>query len=254
MNSNCASDIIISNEKDREKDSHSRDATKLLNTIEPTGLDFVASGDNGSDWSVLTSDATREYYESNSEEYFLLTRSADLSNAWFEYGSRLCKGALVLDLGCGSGRDLAHFASQGFRTIGLDYAYTLLKLSETLSSQPLVLADFLRLPFAADVFDGIWAMATLLHVPRTYLSSVLSEVKRVMKPESVLFTSVKKGHGRRRDADSRYFEFYQMDEWLDRLEGAGFAIIKAEEVLETRTNQIGDSQQFTWIQCLAKRL
>jgi ubiquinone/menaquinone biosynthesis C-methylase UbiE len=117
-----------------------------------------------------------------------------------------------------------------------------------------VLADFLRLPFAAEVFDGIWAMATLLHVPRTHLSSVLSEIKRVLKPESVLFISVKKGHGRKRDANSRYFEFYQMEEWLDRLEKAGFAIMKAEEVLETRTIQTGNSQHVTWIQCLAQRL
>jgi SAM-dependent methyltransferase len=65
--------------------------------------------------AITTENSTRRYYETHASEYFRGTCNVDLSSLWNKLGKRLKLGALILDLGCGSGRDLLHFSQRGFR-------------------------------------------------------------------------------------------------------------------------------------------
>ena len=95
----------------------------------------------------MEQDLTRRYYELHAVEYFNATRDVQLSHLWEVITRELPPQALILDLGCGSGRDLRYFSRHGFRVVGLDYSFCLLKLAGGFSHQPVIFGDINRLPF-----------------------------------------------------------------------------------------------------------
>lgn len=199
----------------------------------------------------MIKDSTRRYYETNANEYFRATYSIELSYLWSKLEERLKPGALILDLGCGSGRDLLHFSQRGFQAIGIDYSHNLTELAKSYSPQPVILGDFTHLPFKKGTFDAVWAIGSLLHVPRISLPAVLSAIHRVLKPDSLFLTSVKKGSGEVFDSLGRFNVFYQPDEWGEMLEEQGFEIIEMEQQTEIRPTDNGTKTEVHWIVCLA---
>ncbi|MCB0197556.1 MAG: methyltransferase domain-containing protein [Anaerolineae bacterium] len=71
--------------------------------------------------------STRKYYEQHAEDYFLATYSIELQSLWYKLCSQLDAKATILDFGCGSGRDVRHFANHGFRVVGMDYTAKMVK-------------------------------------------------------------------------------------------------------------------------------
>ncbi len=126
--------------------------------------------------------------------------------------------ARVLDLGCGPGRDTRMLRAAGYTVVACDATWAMLAL---VGAGPRVQADSRALPFGSATFDGVWASATLLHLPRTELVLAMLELERVLRPGGVLFLSLKVGHGEQAN-DGRLFAFYQPAELLRHLGGAGF--------------------------------
>ncbi len=201
---------------------------------------------------MMPEDRTKKYYETHASDYFLATHAIKLQPLWEKLSEKLNPDALILDLGCGSGRDVRYFAGQGYQVIGLDYASGLLKLAKTFAQQPLVLADFIASPFRDNTFDAGWAIGSLLHLPRQLISAALTEIHRILKPGSILLTSIKKGSGEKTELDGRHCLFYQPDEWANRLMENGYEIIIIEEAVEIRKRPPGAEERITWIVCLAK--
>ncbi|MCA9969997.1 MAG: class I SAM-dependent methyltransferase [Anaerolineales bacterium] len=103
-------------------------------------------------------------------------------------------GGLVLDAGCGPGYDSLALAQGGLRPVGVDLSWQMLHAGRQLGhATPLMQADFRHLPLAAETAVGIWACASLLHVPRALLPAVLREFGRVLQPDGLLYLSVKLG-------------------------------------------------------------
>lgn len=196
-------------------------------------------------------DSTRYYYETHANEYFRSTCNVELSSLWFKLEERLKTGALILDLGCGSGRDLLHFSRRGYRAVGIDYSHNLTRLAKQYTRQPVVKGEFTHLPFKDSTFDAVWAIGSLLHVPRYSLPPVLLEIHRVLKPDSLLLTSVKRGCGEEVDSLGRFNVFYQPNEWGEILEDQGFKIIEIERQTEIRVARDNTKTEITWIVCLA---
>jgi SAM-dependent methyltransferase len=169
-------------------------------------------------------DRTRQFYETRSREYADATRSRALAPLLQDFSARIPRGS-VLDLGCGAGYDLEAFRSRGHSAVGLDYAAPIAKIAKTTSEAPVVVADMRAIPFGGAVFDGIWASASLLHLPRDDLPLALSEIKRVLKTGGLLFASVKKGVGDLRDGDGRFFALYERDNWQKALMRSKFQSI-----------------------------
>jgi SAM-dependent methyltransferase len=144
-----------------------------------------------------------EYYNSHSEEYYENTININMQEFWDRFTQLLPDGGSVLDLGCGSGRDSAYFISQGFDVTALDGSKELCHLASIHIGQEVLNLKFSEIDFD-EVFDGIWANASLLHVPRIEMESVLSKVIKSMKVDGILYMSFRYGDGEEME-DGRYF-------------------------------------------------
>lgn len=145
---------------------------------------------------------------------------------------RLPPDAVVLDVGCGPGFDTAVLRQQALRAFGLDLSQGMLQAGREMLGPrlPVAQADMRRLPVGAASVDGIWALASLLHLPETAVDATLADFRRALRPGGVLYLSVKRGHGSRwvRGAYGhdrrRFFRFWTPTELDLRITAAGFVI------------------------------
>lgn len=92
---------------------------------------------------------------------------------------------LLFDLACGKGRHLSEFIARGYRAVGCDLSYTLLRtgLSEN-GPMPLACADMRRLPFGDQAFAALASFFTSFGYFEQEQENVraLAEMSRVMRP------------------------------------------------------------------------
>lgn len=169
-------------------------------------------------------DRTLAFYTSRAQEYANGTKGLQLPDIIGLLAEHCPAGSRVLDLGSGSGRDLADLATRGYRVLGLDYNTPLAKIAQSYSRQEVVVGDFRSLPFRTDSFGVVWAIASLLHVPREECPGVLAEVNRVIQSHGFLLTSMQAGRGQEIAEDGRFYQLYGPQEWAQLLHAAGFAI------------------------------
>ena len=128
----------------------------------------------------------------------------------------------ILDLGCGPGRDLATFAQLGHRAIGLEGATEFVAMARAATNCEVWQQDFLKLDLPERIFDGIFANASLFHVPSRELPRVLSELHAALKPDGVLFASNPRGDNAEGWNRGRYGVYHDLESWRAFLERAGF--------------------------------
>lgn len=137
-------------------------------------------------------DMTIEYYDKNTEEYFESTSTVDMSEARNRFLKHIPPDGLILDFGCGSGRDTKAFADAGYNAVALDGSQALCVRAHGLTHQPVICCQFQNYK-AVSKFDGIWACASLLHLTEEELLPVLEELEKSLKTGGVLYTSFKYG-------------------------------------------------------------
>lgn len=147
---------------------------------------------------------TRDYYDEHSQAFRERTRGCDLTARYDAFLSRLAPAAHILDAGCGPGRDAAAFLGRGFRVTAIDASAAMVALATEATGQPARLLSFQELQFR-DEFDGIWANASLVHVPLEEIDDVLDRLARALRRGGVLHISVKVGDGERVAPDGRFF-------------------------------------------------
>lgn len=128
----------------------------------------------------------------------------------------------ILDLGCGPGRDLLAFRELGHEAIGLEGAEAMADLARRHSGCEVWEQDFLApdLPLAG--FDGIFANASLFHVPRRDLPRVLGKLHASLRPDGVLFSSNPRGANEEGWILGRFGVYHDLDAWRAFLTAAGF--------------------------------
>lgn len=149
-------------------------------------------------------DRALDFYEHNARNYFEATRNADISALYECFLAKLPKGAKILDAGSGSGRDTLAFLQRGYVVSAFDSSPALCKLSSQLTGvQPRVLRfqDFQD----KEKYDGIWACASLLHVPKAELPDAINRLVQALKLEGVLYMSFRHGVGERVTPDGRFY-------------------------------------------------
>ena len=171
-------------------------------------------------------DRTRQTYDEYASEHAARFWNASVARSWDVFSSLLPTDALVLDLGCGAGRDVAALENRGCHVIGADLSIGLLREAERRVSGNFIQADMRIVPFASAQFDGVWMCASLLHIPRRQAAAVMAQVYRVMGWGSVLYIAVKQGNGENwQDRDApRFFTYYQPNEIVNTIQNAGFSI------------------------------
>jgi len=132
----------------------------------------------------------------------------------------------ILDLGCGPGRDLAALTRLGHHAIGLEGTPAFVERARALSGCEVWQQDFLRLELPAARFDGIYANASLFHVPTQELPRVLAELHAALKPRGVLFSSNPHGNNTEGWHGGRYGAYHDLARWRALLETAGYAEIE----------------------------
>ena len=128
----------------------------------------------------------------------------------------------ILDFGCGPGRDLKAFTALGHVAVGLEGAEALAAMAREESGCEVLVQDFLALELPAARFDGIFANASLFHVPTADLPRVLDELRAALKPGGVLFSSNPHGHNEEGWNRGRYGAYHDLETWRGHLARAGF--------------------------------
>jgi SAM-dependent methyltransferase len=128
----------------------------------------------------------------------------------------------ILDFGCGPGRDLKALTALGHVAIGLEGAEALAAMAREESGCEVLLQDFLALHLPAARFDGVFANASLFHVPTADLPRVLGELRAALKPGGVLFSSNPHGTNEEGWNRGRYGAYHDLETWRGHLACAGF--------------------------------
>ncbi|MFV1975806.1 MAG: class I SAM-dependent methyltransferase [Candidatus Scalindua sp.] len=144
-----------------------------------------------------------DYYEQNAREFFQATYCVDLSSLYDDFLKFLPCNSNILDVGCGSGRDSKAFLGLGYRVLAIDASPAIAKLAEKYIQQPVEICRAQDISYVQQ-FDGIWACASLLHVPRCDLSDTLQRLLKALKPDGILYVSFKYGSNEY-ERDGRHF-------------------------------------------------
>ncbi|MBX5032367.1 class I SAM-dependent methyltransferase [Rhizobium lentis] len=171
---------------------------------------------------------TIRFYEKEASGYAAATSVHSMDEPMDRLTKFLPSKALILDLGCGGGRDLANFSRRGFNAIGLDASSELAKIAGGTSGCPVVVGDLLQLPFAEGTFDAVWASASLLHVRRSEIDRALDLVNDILVTGGLFFCSLKVGRGEVRTDDSRFFTYFMPSEWEKHLIRKGFELVEKQ--------------------------
>ena len=170
---------------------------------------------------------TLEHYDQRAADFWEGTRAHDVSQNLTALLQAIATPAphAILDFGCGPGRDLKTLRELGHVAVGLDGAARFVAMARAHSRCEVWQQDFLRLALPAERFDGVFANASLFHVPGQELPRVLRELWETLKPSGVLFTSNPRGNNEEGWSQGRYGAFHDLDAWRRYLGAAGFAEI-----------------------------
>ena len=150
---------------------------------------------------------TLDYYNKNSEEYFNSTLNVDMTNTYKEFLKLVPEGGKILDLGCGSGRDSMNFMKLGYKVTSVDGAKKLAKRASVLLGKEVIVSTFEELELK-EKFHGIWACASLLHIKREDLKTVLNNLYNNLDDNGVFYMSFKYGEKEYVDDKNRYFNCF----------------------------------------------
>jgi SAM-dependent methyltransferase len=171
---------------------------------------------------------TVAHYDASARSFREGTRDHDVSQNYAAF-LRAIEGAppfTLLDLGCGPGRDLAYFRSLGHVAVGLDASESFVAMAREATGCEVLHQSFLHLALAPGRFHGVFANASLFHVPAQELGRVLGELRDALADGGVLFASNPHGPDHEGFSGERYGSFHSLETWRRHVTGAGFREIE----------------------------
>lgn len=174
---------------------------------------------------VEVESVTLSHYENRAESFWQGTRDHDVSQNITALLEALPKDKAldILDFGCGPGRDVHTFKALGHNPVGLDGSQSFCEMARKHSACPVLHQQFLSLELKDNSFDGIFANASLFHVPSKELTRVLRELHAALRPNGILFTSNPRGEAEGWNGE-RYGHYMELDVSKGFLQTAGFEI------------------------------
>ena len=169
---------------------------------------------NPNDLDKIT-DSTVGHYDQRAEDFWEGTRDHDVSQN-IESLLRYLEGEppfAILDFGCGPGRDLKVFANRGHRAVGLEGSAQFAAMAREHSGCEVLHQDFLKLDLPVAAFDGVFANASLFHVPSQELARVLRALHACLKPGGALLASNPRGDNTEGWHGDRYGTYHDLNRW-----------------------------------------
>lgn len=188
------------------------------------------------------------YYNKYAAKVFEETADQDLSEIMSEFLAFLEEGDTILDLGCGSGRDSLTFYECGYDVTPMDASEEMCKLAEIHTGLPVLFLSCDEMDFDC-VFDGIWACASLLHIPKKELSGILTKSARSLKDRGILYMSFKCGEFEGFRGERYFCDYTQAAMEMLLKENGRFDVIK---IWETQDGRIGHSDT-SWLNVLVRK-
>ena len=173
---------------------------------------------------AVISHETLAHYDANAQAFWAGTRDHDVSQNIAALLAHIEGTApfTILDFGCGPGRDLLALRQLGHHPIGLEGATSFAEMARAHSGCEVLEQDFLHLDLPASHFDGVFANASLFHVPAQELPRVMRELHAALKSGGVLFASNPRGRGEEGWSGQRYGFYQDLEGWRRHGEAAGF--------------------------------
>lgn len=144
------------------------------------------------------------YYESNAERYAEETFSADMSEQYQRFLPLLKKGAKILDVGSGSGRDVCYFQKQGYQVTALEPSKNLCREIRKVFPGEIVCSDIQNYR-STERYDGIWACASLIHLQEEEILCFFKKIDMYLNNNGIVYASGKSGIFTGEVEDGRFF-------------------------------------------------
>jgi ubiquinone/menaquinone biosynthesis C-methylase UbiE len=143
----------------------------------------------------------------------------------------------IIDIGCGTGRDMMFFESQGVNVTGIDLSSGMLSYARQEVRGGLAIMNMCQIGFPPVFFDGVWSCASLLHLPKHLAPGAVQEMRRILKPGGMLILRIQAG-----DCESweetytpgipRFFARYGAEEMMKILTCKGFSVLEFDSIYE----------------------
>ena len=164
-------------------------------------------------------------------------------------------GRRVLDCGCGSGVQSKLLFEKGLEVVGLDLSPRMInEAKKRVPEAKFVVGDMTKMEFTDEAFDGVYARASLLHVPKNLIPKVLRSINKILKDGGILYLALKEGEGEGEVVDERFgkkvrrfFSFFKTSEIKKLLSQSGFKIVSLVRHKRHVTSQ-------PWLQILAAKI
>lgn len=189
---------------------------------------------------------TIDYYNQNAEVYYRSTVDADFERLRKEFVSYLPEHARIIDIGCGSGRDVKAFCDMGYEAVGLDASEEMARVAREQLGIEVLIGDMTEW-IAEELYDGIWCCASLLHLHEAEAEQFLSNLKTNLKPGGVIFLSVKEGIKTGYDEKGRYMRNYTEEELKRKLEACEISILCLG-----KTRDLLGRDEFSWLNVMGE--
>ena len=191
---------------------------------------------------------TLEYYNKNAVAFVKDTVVVDFQSVQDLFLMFVPVAGRVLDFGCGSGRDSKYFLSKGYDVTAIDGSKELAQLAGEYIGQKVINISFQDFR-EEDAYDGVWACASLLHLPKTELKQVIKNIWKCLHRDGVLYASFKYGDfaGMRK---GRYFTNLTEEGWQAVISGIGFETIKMWVTADVREGRFDEQ----WLNVIVKKI
>ena len=188
------------------------------------------------------------FYEDHAQQFFDGSVEAAILDQQRAFAAMLPRGGRVLDAGCGSGRDAKAFREWGFQVTATEAAPRLAALARAHAGVDVQVMTFDQMDWT-DAFDGIWACASLLHVPRAALPATLRRLRRGLVPGGVWFMSFKYGTEERETNFRRFTDLDEAGAQALLAEAGGLDLVSLQVTEDVRAERRGER----WLSVLCRR-
>lgn len=190
-----------------------------------------------------------EFYEQNAEDFFRRSVDSDMAAGWQAFAALLPPAARVLDAGCGSGRDALALTRMGFDVTAMEASPKLAALARAHTGLPVQVLTFDQVEWR-DAFDGVWACASLLHVPRAELPAAVRRLRDALRPGGVIWMSFKYGAQERQVAGRHFTDLDEAGLAALVAETGGLELLSIETSHDVRDDRPGER----WVTAMCRRV
>jgi SAM-dependent methyltransferase len=199
---------------------------------------------------------TLTYYENNAQILSCEYESAKIDNLHQLLLETFTSGSYLLEIGCGSGRDASFMIKHGYKILAIDGSEKMIeeakRLHPELKNSLKVLSVPSELNFKSLSFDGVYSIATLMHLPQNLLDIAFNKIYNLLKPNGKFVFSVPLNRDdideTKRDHQGRYFMILSKSEWIQLCKEHQFEI----EYIDVTNDGLGRSG-INWLTCIVKK-